>query len=88
LQTLHSIVNYHCVHIDQLGSIQPISIDSRQTCKQLHRRSAARKRLVRKNVKLKECKSGGSGKFSPQSCKFSPRIIARGNREAPYRQIV
>jgi len=43
LKTLHSrAFNYHRVHIDQPGLIQPTSIGSRSTRKQLHRRSVPR----------------------------------------------
>ena len=76
LQTLHSRVNYHCIHIDQLGSIQPISIGSHSTCKQLHRRSVPRYHSVRWNEILKECKTDESGKSSPRSGKFSRLILA------------
>jgi len=32
-------LNYHCAHVGQLGLIQPTSIGSHSTCKQLHRRT-------------------------------------------------
>ena len=70
-------LNYHCVHIDQLGLIQPTSIRSHSTCKQLHRRSVPRYRSLRKNETLSECKTDGSGKSSPRSVKFSRLIRAQ-----------
>jgi len=48
LKTLHSRVYYHCVHIDQLGLMQPTSIGSHSTCKQLHRCSVPCYRTVHK----------------------------------------
>jgi len=39
-------LNYHCIHIDQFGLIQPSSIGSHSTCKHLHRRSVSRYRSV------------------------------------------
>jgi len=55
-------LNYHCIHTDQLGLVQPTSISSHSTCKELHRRSVPRYRSVRKNEILTECKSDGSRK--------------------------
>jgi len=57
--------------IDQPGLIQPTSIGSHSTCKQLHRRSVPRYRSVRKHEILKECKTDGSGKSSSRNGKFS-----------------
>jgi len=56
--------------IDQPGLIQPTSIGSHSTCKQLHRRSVPRYRSVRKH-EMKECKTDGSGKSSSRNGKFS-----------------
>jgi len=68
-------LNYHCVHIDQLGLIQPTSIDSHSTCKQMHRHSVPRYCSVCKNEILNECKTDGSRKSSPRSGKFSRLLL-------------
>jgi len=52
LKTLHSRV-CHCIHIDQLGLIQPTSISSHWTCKQLHRYSVPCYRSVRKKTRYR-----------------------------------
>jgi len=72
-------LNNHYVHMDQLGMIQPTSISSHSTCKQLHRHNVPRYRSVCKNEILKECKTDGSGKslsLLPRSSKLSRLILA------------
>jgi len=45
--------NCHCIHIDQLGLIQPTNISPHSTCKQLHRRSVPRYRWVREKTRYR-----------------------------------
>ena len=72
----------------RLCSLWSTWINSHSAYKQLHRHSVIRYCSVCKNKTLTECKSSVSGKSLPQSGRFSHRILACGNQEALYWQIV
>jgi len=76
LKTLHSKgLNYHCVHTHQLGLVSlPASVHIQRvnSCIAAVYHATA---LYAKNEILKDCKTDGSGKCSPQSDKFSRLIL-------------